>query len=223
MLSWLSLWAIKRSSLAAPQYARLLLVKATSRTAITYRRPTLLFHRGPSAPGWVVDPKEQGLGRFALPTGPAPPFSHVVETPPPLSATQWKTVDMMPAYPGQHSSRPSLQVSERMGPTIMTDFLLHGRDLETHVRGVMGNWKTVSKSFSPSAHAEAVTLTRALHLLVLEAGCPRVALRRSVVPEVLLRRLFCLLEVERQVAQTQVTRARAWQTVDSVLEHRAEA
>lgn len=110
-----------------------------------------------------------------------------------------------------------------MGPTILADMLMAGRDLETHVHGVMNGWKAESKNFSPAAHAKAINLARAIHLLILEARCPRIALRSSLVPEMMLRRLFCLLEVEKQVALTGLARARAWQTADSVLEHRPES
>lgn len=79
-------------------------------------------------------------------------------------------------------------------------------------------WKSESKSFSPPAQSEAVNLARALHLLILEARCPRQALRNSLVPEFLLRCRFCLLEVEKQVALTGISRTRAWQGVDSVLD-----
>lgn len=54
-------------------------------------------------------------------------------------------------------------------------------------------------------------------------GCLRVALQASKMLEIMLRRFFSILEVERQVAQTNVTQVRAWQTVDYVLEHRPDA
>lgn len=132
-------------------------------------------------------------------------------------------VDNVPAYPGLGVTRPSLFVQERMGPTILIDMLASGRDLESHVRSVMGMWKHSSKNFSPAAHSEAVCLARCLHIFILEMGCARVALRTSKLPEIMLRRLFCVLEVERQVASSNVPRARAWQTVETVLEHQPDA
>lgn len=74
-----------------------------------------------------------------------------------------------------------------------------------------------------SKKLEAVNIARTLHLLILEAYCPHAALRQSLVPEILLRCLFCLLEVDKQVAQMSISRTRAWRAVDSVLEHRAES
>lgn len=62
--------------------------------------------------------------------------------------------------------------------------------------------------FSPAAHAEAVNLARTLSLLILEAKCPRVALRSSIVLEILLRRLFCVMEVEKMIGKTNITRIR---------------
>lgn len=110
-----------------------------------------------------------------------------------------------------------------MGPTILAEMLMAGRDLEAHVRGVMGAWEAQSKNFSQAVFSEAVNLARMLHLAILEAGCPRFVLRTSLVPEVALRRLFCLLEVERQVATADTDRKRAWRSVECVLEHHAEA
>lgn len=135
---------------------------------------------------------------------------------------QWRTIESLPPYPGMVIAKPSIEAQERMGPTILSELLLGGRDLETHVRAVMGAWKLESKNFSPSAHAEAVNLALVLHLMILEARCPRAALRNSLATEVMLRRLFCLLEVERQVAQGSVSRPRAWQSVDMLLEHRPD-
>lgn len=48
-------------------------------------------------------------------------------------------------------------------------------------------------------------------------------LRSSLVPEVLLHRPFCVLEVERHAAPTGVPRTGAWHAFDSVLKHRAES
>lgn len=172
---------------------------------------------------WNVAPNGLAAGASRFPAGTPPDFSTAMTPETPANRAQWRMVDSLPRYPGQDVTQASIQVSERMGPTILVEFLLPGRDLETHVRTVMAMWKGESKSFSPFAHAEAVNIPRVLHILILESHCPKVELRASLVPEVLLRRLWCLLEVERQVAQTGITRARAWQSVEPVLEHRPEA
>lgn len=49
-----------------------------------------------------------------------------------------------------------------MARQLLTDFLIAGRDLETHARGVMATLKNESKAFSLAAHAEAVNLARAV-------------------------------------------------------------
>lgn len=71
--------------------------------------------------------------------------------------------------------------------------------------------------------AEAVNLARIAHLLILKAGCPQAALRSTVILEPLLRRLYCVLEVEHNVHSLELTRAQAWSMGDSVLENRPEA
>lgn len=133
------------------------------------------------------------------------------------------TVDELPPYPSQDTPKPTLHVTSRLGPTILAHYLATGRDLEHHVRTNMLSLKASSKNFSMHTYAEALNLARCLHLTILESGSARSALRASVVPEVMLRRLYALLECERLVSVDGMARAQAWSVAGQLLEHTSTA
>lgn len=58
------------------------------------------------------------------------------------------TADYLPPYPSQSTAQPTLQVTTRLGATILAHYLATGRDLEQHVRKNMLAWKESSKQFS---------------------------------------------------------------------------
>lgn len=92
----------------------------------------------------------------------------------------------MPPYPGQHASRPTLMVNQRLGPTIVCSLIASGRDIETYVRATFSGWRSNAKTYSAKAESEAVCLARSVQLCILEAGCPRIALQRMLSLEVML-------------------------------------
>lgn len=106
-----------------------------------------------------------------------------------------------------------------LGPTILCSLIASGRDVETYVRATFENWKAQNKAYSAQAASEAVGLARSIRLCVLESGCPRLALRRVLALEVMLRRLFALIMVERHVNSEVIARAQASRVVRSILYH----
>lgn len=135
---------------------------------------------------------------------------------------QLRTVDQIPSYPGQATSVPSLMCAERMAPTIITALTASGRDIESQTRALFQAWKT-SKAHSTHSAAEAVCLARCIHLTILQAGGAAAAVTGWMAMEVMLRRLYALIEVERMVVEESYDRGTAWEVVKSLLEHRLES
>lgn len=85
------------------------------------------------------------------------------------------------------------------------------RDIESYVRGLFQAWQAKGQSASQHSAAEAVNLARMTHTYILEMRCPRVALRSSILMEMVLRRLYALIMVEQLVVESMeraVARAR---------------
>lgn len=139
-----------------------------------------------------------------------------------VNAMRTMTADELPPYPSQDTAKPTLHVTSRLGPTILAHYLSTGRDMEHHVRTNMMAWKSASNKFSTHTYAEALNLARCLHIMILEQGSPRNALVMSAVPEVMLRRLYALMESERMVNVDGIARAQAWTVVGQLLEHNVD-
>lgn len=87
---------------------------------------------------------------------------------------QWKTPEMMPAYPGIGCLQPTLACREGMAPTIISMFLASGQDIETYVRFLVSQYRAnpvMVASLLPSFASEAGNLARIAHLMILEPGC----------------------------------------------------
>lgn len=65
------------------------------------------------------------------------------------------TAAELPPYPSQGTAQPTLQVSTRLGPTILAHYMATVRDLEQHVRTNMLAWKASSKNVSNHTYYEA--------------------------------------------------------------------
>lgn len=132
-------------------------------------------------------------------------------------ALTFKTPDQGPDYPGQHVSSPHLFKEQRVGPTILAGLLALGTKVQDYVRDLYRSW--TGPNASQSARSEAVNVARVTHLLILTIRCPQRALIQHPALEVILRRLFALLQFERLVFNDNFKWAEAWEVASEVLEH----
>ena len=120
--------------------------------------------------------------------------------------------DLPTEYPGRASCLPRLNVPELMGPTILTQLLQLGENVEAVVRS--RRWDRTSTA----SEMEAVTLARMIHLKLLSYKTLQEALERDTSLEVVLRRLYAILKVEEEVTKYHVDRRTAWDSMDAILE-----
>jgi len=124
-------------------------------------------------------------------------------------------------YPGHNIHRPTFLCDRLMGPTILNGILPSGSNVEQMVR--QRRWSRKEGGGASQAESEAVNLARAIHLMIMESRSLQAALEENCALEVLLRRLWCLLNVEEMAHQGSIPKHQAWEAVLPVLEHLPDA
>ena len=100
-----------------------------------------------------------------------------------------KSIQQIPEYSSATISRPKLNVEHLSGATILTGYLASGKSPEDHIHDVFSCWKMTTKDASTAVAAEAITLARSMHLMILEQKSARKAIASTTAIEVTLRKL----------------------------------
>jgi len=150
-------------------------------------------------------------------------FQEGIENPQAQSSSNWNglplaTPEEVGHYAGLGVARPQLLVRNRLGASILREFLLSGQNPEVYIRQRFSDLGTKDREPSVQAFAEAVSLARTIHFIIHMFGDVSTALRQCEALEISLRRLWVLLEVE-QACFNGTKRKDAWRTFGSILEH----
>lgn len=175
------------------------------------------------------------LQGYPQPTGHTLPYAHNANTvnsvgfhegvaiPSNQSTSTWNGLPLaspeeVGIYPGLGTARPTLLVQNRLGASILRQFLLDGQNIELFTRQRFADLRTKDREPSTQAFAEAVSLARTIHFIIHMFGNTATALRQCDALEISLRRLWVLVEVE-QACFNGTTRKNAWKTYGVLLEH----
>ena len=122
-------------------------------------------------------------------------------------------------YPALKAHTPSPFTDAAYDSTILDSLVASRQNLEDTVRSIYGKWVNPGFQVSPAARAEEVNLERCTHLQILDQGSGARWIASTAASEVLLRRLWCLSDLERKVIEEHVPRREAWISVRTIPEH----